>query len=148
MGTRHLTVFQDTKDGDEFAVMYGHWDGYPEGHGKDLSEFLRGKTLVNGISGDADRNKIFNGMNNLAAAVVAQFYNEPCASFHLYPAGTRDCWEEYIYTIYPFEHKDKNSRAVGLIGLKIQSCYGGGKVLYDGLVDDLNIESLTEDDEE
>jgi hypothetical protein len=97
MGTRCLTAFED-ENGEEFALLYRQYDGYPEGHGAELAEFLEGKRLVNGMSGD--ESKIFNGMGCLAASVVAHFKDGP-GSFYLYPPGTRDCWEEFVYRVFP-----------------------------------------------
>ncbi len=97
MGTRCLTVFKE-EDGTEIAVLYRQHDGYPDGHGKDLADFLDGKVIVNGISGDNTKDTAFNGMPCLAASVVAHFKDD-IGSFYLYPAGTRDMGEDYIYTI-------------------------------------------------
>lgn len=54
--------------------MYKQFDGYPEGYGKDLAEFLVSKKLVNGISGDPQT--CFNGAGCLAAWIVAHFKTE------------------------------------------------------------------------
>lgn len=98
MGTRSLTVFND-ESGKEIVVMYRQMDGYPEGHGKDLAEFLKDFVMVNGISLNETR-KIANGMGCLAAQVIARFKNEfGAGGIYLYPAETRECFEEYIYTV-------------------------------------------------
>jgi hypothetical protein len=95
MGTRALTVFKN-KDDVEICVMYRQMDGYPEGHGLELAEFLNGFKMVNGLSDKKE--KIANGMSCLVAQVIAHFKTE-AGSFYIYPAGTRDCWEEYIYIV-------------------------------------------------
>ena len=82
MGTRSLTVFKD-EHGEEMAVMYRQYDGYPEGHGMALAEFLSGKAVVNGIP--MGMKEGFNGPGCLAAQVVAHFKG--------------DIGEEFIYTI-------------------------------------------------
>jgi hypothetical protein len=101
MGTRCLTVMYETpsEGGNEIAVLYRQFDGYPEGHGEELSEFLKDMVVVNGISLDENR-KIANGSGCLAAQIVAHFKEEP-GGFYLHKAGTRDCWEEYIYHVRP-----------------------------------------------
>ncbi|HRI04902.1 MAG TPA: hypothetical protein PLL77_14280 [Pyrinomonadaceae bacterium] len=38
-------------------------------------------------------------MDCLAAQLIAHFKTEP-GGFYLYPAGRRDCGEEYVYTVY------------------------------------------------
>jgi len=77
--------------------MYRQMDGYPEGHGKELAEMLSGMKMVNGLSIDQPA-KLANGMPCLAAQIVAHFKEGP-GGIYLYPAGTRDCGEEYIYTV-------------------------------------------------
>jgi hypothetical protein len=95
MGTRCLTVLTDEK-GNEIVVMYRQFDGYPEGHGKELAEFLSGIKMVNGIS---DRSqKIANGMGCLAAMIVGHFKTEP-GGIYLHTSGTRDKWEDYVYFV-------------------------------------------------
>lgn len=94
MGTRCLTVFKDGEK--EIAVLYRRFDGYLEGHGKSLAEFCKGIKIVNGF--DVDIEKIANGMSCLAAQTVAHF-KQKCGGFYLYAAGTRDVWEDYIYTV-------------------------------------------------
>lgn len=96
MGTRSLTIIQDEK-GNEIAVMYRQFDGYPAGHGSELAEFLSGMMIVNGM-GAGQPERIANGMNCLAAQIIAHFKEEP-GGIYLYPALTRDCWEEYIYIV-------------------------------------------------
>lgn len=102
MGTRSLTVMHDDADnydGEEIVVMYRQMDGYPSGHGQELRDFLSNIVIVNGI-GLSDNRRIANGGSCLAAQIVAHFKDE-VGGFYLYPAGTRDCGEEYIYHVYP-----------------------------------------------
>lgn len=97
MGTRCLTVFKDD-DNIEIAVLYGQYDGYYDGHGLDLIEFLEDRKICNGISGKDEENKSFNGMECLTASVIAHF-KKKIGDYYLYPANTRDAGEEYIYTV-------------------------------------------------
>ena len=116
MGTRSLTVMNDS-EGNEIAVLYRQYDGYPEGHGADLKELLAPFTVVNGIGQETKH--IANGAECLAAQIVAHFKTE-AGNFYLYSAGTRDCGEEYVYTVQP---NGKN------INLKVQE----GMVTFFGL---------------
>jgi hypothetical protein len=125
MGTRSLTVFLDAY-GKEIAVLYRQFDGYPTGHGADLKEFFGDMVLVNGIGLDEKR-KIANGMGCLAAQVVANF-KKGVGGIYLYPTGSRDCDEDYIYTVSPGDR--------GGIHLKVTGY--DGKFLYDGNVKDFN----------
>lgn len=95
MSTPALTVVLD-EEGNDIMVLYRHWDGYPEAHGQELKDFLFGRKIVNGIMDD--KSKDFNGINCLAASLVA-YFKKDIGDFYLYPAGTRDMGEEYIYFI-------------------------------------------------
>jgi len=124
MGTRSLTVFIDEHSKKEIVVMYRQYDGYIEYYGKRLCEYLQSfEKVVNGLQGETT--KIANGMSCLSAQVIMHMksqitrydYNnrvfnpetgdtEPAllegnheGGIHLYPAGTRDCGEEYIYVV-------------------------------------------------
>lgn len=114
MGTRSLTVFLDDDGVCEVAVMYRQYDGYISEHGMKLRKFL---ASVDGVS---------NGMGCLAAQAIMHFksqvqnydyeaprqWNAEGGFFHtaikpnshtggiyLYPSGTRDCGEQYIYIV-------------------------------------------------
>jgi len=122
MGTRSLTILQDG-DGQEIAVLYRQMDGYPDGHGNDLARFLKPFTVVNGFGIGAKRGKVANGMACLAAQLVAKFKRD-VGGFYLYPAGTRDCGEEYRYTV---------SLKDGQLWLQCHGGYGDElRLLYDG----------------
>ena len=105
MGTRCLTVLYDTKypdaEAEEIAVLYRQMDGYPDGHGAELTEFLENMVVVNGIN-MAETRRIANGGSCLAAQIVAHFKTD-AGRFYLYPAGTRGAGEEYIYYVRPQE---------------------------------------------
>ncbi|MFN0277236.1 MAG: hypothetical protein ACKVRN_01400 [Pyrinomonadaceae bacterium] len=143
MGTRSLTIVLD-EDNQEICVLYRQMDGYPTGHGADLKDFLKGFSVVNGY-GSSTPNKAANGMSCLAAQMIAHF-KEGIGGFYLHPSGTRDCGEEYVYTIYLDNTGKKQSKR---LKLKIQAGavtffgFPGTKqpnmpVIYDGLVRDFN----------
>jgi len=94
MGTRSLTRIMD--DGKEICCIYRQFDGYPSGHGAALAAILAGTQIVNGMSGDYS--KIHNGMGCLAASVIAKLKDGP-GGIYLYAPGSKDCGEEYTYTI-------------------------------------------------
>ena len=99
MGTWSLTYIKNGSPADEtIACIYRQYDGYPEGHGKDLAEFLQGFKVVNGL-GINNPEKTANGMGCLAAQIVAHFKERP-GDIYLYPPETEDVGEEYIYYIW------------------------------------------------
>ena len=96
MGTRALTVFKTKEDGDEIAVLYRQFDGYPEEHGEDL------KTACAAVK----HNGIENAVVGIFARLVTKMGGEEkeWGNLYLYAPGTRDAGEEFIYTVY--EAKD------------------------------------------
>lgn len=102
MSTRSLTVIRSNEFGreQEICVLYGQFDGYiAGGHGQELGEFLSDFTIGNGAGGSRSlENKYANGASCLAAQIIARFKTE-IGNYYLYPAGTRDVGEEYIYLV-------------------------------------------------
>jgi len=113
MGTRSLTRVIPRQKGlpyDEghkhveksVVNMYRQYDGYPQGHGLELAEFLSDFTIVNGLGADSYRGKIANGSSCLAAQLVQHFKDGP-GNVYLEALDDGDHWEEYIYTLFPKE---------------------------------------------
>ena len=134
MGTRSLTTFVDDHTEEEIVVMYRQYDGYPEGHGRDLINFLNGMKVVNGIPGGKKVSQLANGVNCLAAQVVSHF-KKGVGDFYLHTGGKRDYGEEFVYTIYSKDNELK---------VKVEDAYED-KVLFDGNTDEMD-EWLGSDD--
>lgn len=96
MGTRSLTFVYDERN-NPIINLYRQYDGYPSGHGAELAEFLAGKKIVNGLSGDTSM--VFNGMGCLAASLVAHF-KDAAGGFYLHNVGETDLWQDYEYHVY------------------------------------------------
>lgn len=124
MGTRSLTrVREDAVDGPVLVTMYRQYDGYPEGHGKELAEWLADAVIINGI-GSNPPPRAANGMGCLAAQMVAHFKgDDPLGGCYLYPADCGDVWQEFEYDVYPVGAE---------LAVKVTPT-GGGEPLYDGL---------------
>jgi hypothetical protein len=97
MGTRCLTIVYD-EEGEKIINLYRQFDGYPEGHGAELAEFLNSGKLVNGIS-PYNKEIVFNGSGCLAAQMVGYFKNES-GGFYLYPVKVEDCGQDFEYHVY------------------------------------------------
>lgn len=100
MGTRSITrIYQGTPDEKPKAVvqMYRQMDGYPSGHGAELAEFLKGMTVINGIT-DFNAKKTANGAGCLAAQMVAHFKTK-LGGIYLEPVGTNE-WVDYEYQVF------------------------------------------------
>lgn len=97
MGTRSLTFVYDH---DEAVLnLYRQFDGYPEGHGAELAEFLTGiEAVTNGISMGETR-RTANGMGCLAAQLVAHFKNS-VGGFYIHSVTSTDCGQDYEYHVY------------------------------------------------
>ena len=104
MGTRSLTkvieTWEDTKGKKHrkpLTCMYRQYDGYLEGHGKELAEWLSQYTVVNGISSNETR-KIANGIDCLAAQMFAHF-KEGAGNIYCMHPDAKDVFEDYLYEI-------------------------------------------------
>ena len=96
MGTRSLT-FVYNEQGKPILNLYRQYDGYIEGHGAELAEFLAGKTLVNGFGRESTA--LANGMGCLAASIVAHF-KETVGGFYIHSVTETDCGQDYEYHVY------------------------------------------------
>ena len=102
MGTRSLTFVYEKYGQMQKPVvnMYRQFDGYPEGHGAELAEFLTNGRLVNGLSATKTvKEVVFNGMGCLAASMVAHFKQTP-GGFYIHPTDVTDCGQDYEYHIF------------------------------------------------
>jgi len=139
MGTRSLTrviprqkglSYDDGHNHVEKSVvnMYKQYDGYPEGLGLKLAEFLGEIQIINGLP-VGYRCDLANGPGCLAAQLVQHFKDGPGG---IYLKGTNgkpgDYCEDYIYTIYPKEDEPTY--------ISIYSTYEG-KCIFVGTPDKL-----------
>jgi hypothetical protein len=104
MGTRSLTTVIDTYNHEgkqyniKYLTMYRQMDGYPDGMGADLANFLLRGKLVNGIQIGGDEELTFNGTGCLAAQLVAHF-KKGCGGYYMVKPGSTGHGEEYRYEI-------------------------------------------------
>lgn len=96
MGTRSITRIQDEHG--SYATIYMQYDGYPEGLGAELADFLAPFTVVNGFGIGAEMGSTANGAGCLAAQLVAHF-KTGVGNVYLAPKGSADIGEEYFYDI-------------------------------------------------
>lgn len=133
MGTRSLTHVVSNEFGKEqiLCTIYRQYDGYPDGHGADIAQFLSSRHLVNGIGEDKN---VFNGAGCLAAQLVSilklgasaaahPLVNNPDPTTSMEPGGiyltapgAKDCGEEYTYTVTATDFET--------ITFKVESTYG------------------------
>lgn len=98
MGTRSLTKFISQYDDEKFVItcVYRQYDGYPQGHGKELADFLNSGVMVNGIGQSEQRQ--FNGIGCLAAQFIAEF-KKGVGNLYIHQPDSNDCGEEYVYEV-------------------------------------------------
>lgn len=100
MGTRCITTIFNESDV-PLICLYRQCDGYPEGHGEELREFVAARPIISGIR-DEKPGQAANGMACLAAQVVACFKGDrDLGGFYLYPVDTTmdRCGAEYHYKV-------------------------------------------------
>jgi hypothetical protein len=122
MGTRSLVHIKDGKK--TIATIYRQHDGYPTGMGEDIKEILNnGKVeILNGYGGSSRIPEQFNGMCCIAAFLVGVLKQKKIGNVYLYPANSKDCGEEYVYTL---------SIAKGILSMKVFDTWNK-KTLYNG----------------
>jgi len=100
MSTRSITHIHESHTEQETIVcsFYRHHDGYPEGHGKDLQEWLKGKRLINGISSDFVEGRDFNRAGTMAVALMSHI--QSISGCEVIPTGDSNYGEEYTYHVY------------------------------------------------
>lgn len=143
MGTRSLTFVYDTykaRNGRAYhrpiINLYRQYDGYPEGHGQELVEFLKQFTLTNGIpvGRGESKTRTANGMGCLAAQLVSNFKGSDAGQFYLYPTDAKDCGQDYEYHIYAngptFRVKVVN-KGCNMFGLTQSDT---NEVIFDGIL--------------
>ena len=97
MGTRSTTKFI-AKRGEKLTPLvniYQQFDGYIDGVGHDLANFLKNKKIINGISSGHDNSNYANGLGCLIAQYIKEFKKEVG---NLYITDFEDK-EEYNYEV-------------------------------------------------
>jgi len=139
MGTRSLTkvfnTYKNEKNNKQVKVtlvnMYRQYDGYPEGHGTELADFLKGGKVVNGI-GVNDTN-VFNGAGCLAAQMIAHF-KDGAGGIYIEPITAKNCGQEYEYeVIVDFDTKELTMKCIEVGYIDSKGNYKNGKItIFEG----------------
>lgn len=139
MGTRSTITFYSRMSGTNFFLVniYQQYDGYLEGVGKELCEWLKSKIIVNGFS-KSDFN-IANGAGCLAAKYISEF-KPATGGLYIYPEDVahEDC--DYNYSVIidedwvtsPFEN---NKKAEDIITIEVGNW--GEKPFFKGTIQEL-----------
>ena len=113
MSTRSTIRFRN--DGySPVCCVYKHFDGYIEGLGHSLAEWLKGMTLINGISNrEQEGHDYANGIGCLAAKWIADNKTE---TGDIYMCGS-DAYEDYNYDVIL-----QRQQMSGMNGTKADDC--------------------------
>ena len=106
MATRAMISIAKREEGVSFSEepnqtivdIYHHWDGYPEGLGVTLADYLNGMKITNGISNKDDINYIFNGVGCMAASIIEYLKDGP-GNVYIEPRESHG-WIDYQYYIW------------------------------------------------
>ncbi len=93
MGTRSTVKFYQNQQ--IVASIYQQYDGYISGVGHDLANWLKTKTVINGIGDETMETGFANGMGCLAA----QYVRENKAKIGGFYMTTADDEQEYNYEV-------------------------------------------------
>ena len=103
MGTSAAIRFKCKEDNSILVNVYHHYDGYIEGVGHDLAEFLLSKKIVNGITAFDDMNAIANGFGCLIAQYISNVKEGP-GDVYICP---QDFKGDYNYDVVYNDWKDE-----------------------------------------
>ena len=113
MATRAIIRVAEREEGVSFSEqtdkirvqIYHHYDGYPEGLGVTLANYLNPKKIVNGLPVGAGSVDVANGMGCLTASLIKYLKEAPGNVYVDYPYQDRiDI--DYTYYIWGTEGKD------------------------------------------
>ena len=123
------------------VCIYQHCDGYIEGVGHELAEWLLTKRLVNGIPLNASKENIANGVGCLVAQYIRDFKEDVGG---LYISAFND-EEEYNYEVYVDNYPYKINNPINeLIEIVVKDW--DGKEIFRGSPEELL--KFKEDDDE
>jgi hypothetical protein len=107
MGTRSTTHVFETdepgavtpqmlKNAKHVVSIYRQFDGYPEGHGKDLAAFASKFTIVNGFGGGMKMGTHANGGGCFGAQLIRRFKRE-LGNIYITTQDDRQAYDYFLY---------------------------------------------------
>lgn len=116
MGTKSTTKIYE--NGKLMLALYKQYDGYLQGWGQNLKDFLKSRTFVNGLGSDE---KQFNGIGDFALQLILEFKK---GAGDLY-ATTEDDEQEFNYRINYKDAKKKEKNDIITITCDCDYAYEG-----------------------
>ena len=97
MGTRSVITFYVKET--PYVSVYQQYDGYPDGVGKELCDWLSDKIVINGISSQIkDTSKYANGVGCLAAQFIRDFKCD-VGNLYITPLDYDREWVDFNYSV-------------------------------------------------
>ena len=97
-----LTIYN--KEDQPICNLYFHYDGYVDGVGKEIVDFIKEKQYVTSLPIQPNPN-LCNGMGDLAAQIVCHFKNQqPIGGVYLYPVN-QQMYTDYNYLLKVHERE-------------------------------------------
>ena len=92
MGTHSTITFIARRDGKNIPLVtiYQQYDGYIDGVGHDLAQWLLNKKIINGIGSGQFTNEFANGAGCLAAQFIRDFKDDVGGLYIVKPSATYD----------------------------------------------------------
>ncbi len=125
MGTRSLTKVIETytdkenkKHKTNLICMYRQYDGYPSGHGQELSEFLFGRQIVNGFSCIHENEKYNNGMGCFGAELIS-YFKTGIGNIYVQDPNSEMDYEDFEYIIEGNDEDGLNIKVKRYDGLEV-----------------------------
>lgn len=98
MGTRSLIKFYEKYGNDEIELVtiYQQYDGYIDGVGHELAGWLKKRIILNGFSGQSDKDGYCNGAGCLVAQFIRDF-KSGIGGFYIFPSNSEA--QDYNYKV-------------------------------------------------
>lgn len=147
MGTRSTITFIGKTGNKEtpYVKIYQQYDGYIDGVGHNLADFLKKKKIINGISNFNIKSNTANGMGCLAAQYIA-FNKVEIGGLYIDPIDSSDENIDYCYKVIIDEDKVPDM-ADNITTIEITN-FGENKLIFKGSPSELLKFKESEDDEE
>lgn len=97
MATRASIIMKE--EGKPMLAIFKHWDGYPNGLGKQLKDIIEGGKITNGLGSNSKLGQVFNGAGCLFASIISILKEAPGDVYITNLDKVGKSGEEFIYEI-------------------------------------------------
>ena len=141
MGTRSTIKFIEKVKEKEFvyAVIYQQYDGYIEGVGYELCQWLMGKRMINGIGYGQYNDKYVNGVGCLVAKFIRDFKNETGGLYLIPFEGEKEDYNYEVIISYDYLSVGRTEDGIPLDDITIIKVtnFDREKPIFEGKISEL-----------